>query len=129
MAESCKPLCPPSGGPTGHVQAYWDRVWSRAPGADQWAADQIPPELQRAIETGWFAPGGRVVDIGCGRGHYTAWLAARGFEALGIDFSPAVIAQAQALHRASAGALAFRVVDICRERDGVHGCDALFDRG
>jgi SAM-dependent methyltransferase len=41
---------------------------------------------------------GPVWDVGCGPGHVTAFLAARGVEAVGVDLSPAMIAQARALH-------------------------------
>ncbi len=39
--------------------------------------------------------GERIVDLGCGTGHLTAQLAAAGAEVVGLDNSPAMIAQAQ----------------------------------
>jgi 2-polyprenyl-3-methyl-5-hydroxy-6-metoxy-1,4-benzoquinol methylase len=37
----------------------------------------------------------RVLDVGCGTGHYTGALARDGYEAVGIDLDPAMIAYAQ----------------------------------
>jgi SAM-dependent methyltransferase len=41
---------------------------------------------------------GLVGDIGCGPGHVSAYLAARGVEVLGLDLSPALVAEARRLH-------------------------------
>jgi SAM-dependent methyltransferase len=40
-------------------------------------------------------PPGRAVDLACGDGRHTAWLAARGWQAHGVDFSTEAIAQAR----------------------------------
>ncbi|GAA2693168.1 class I SAM-dependent methyltransferase [Actinoplanes palleronii] len=41
---------------------------------------------------------GRVLDVGCGPGHYTAHLRSRGVDAVGIDPVPEFIAHAKATH-------------------------------
>jgi trans-aconitate methyltransferase len=43
-------------------------------------------------------PGERIIDLGCGTGTFTAEIAARGAETLGLDGSPEMIAQATALN-------------------------------
>lgn len=40
-------------------------------------------------------PGGRALDLGCGRGQFTPELARRGWDAVGIDYVPAAIEAAQ----------------------------------
>lgn len=40
----------------------------------------------------------RVLELGCGLGHYTAEIAAQGVEVLGVDISETAIAKARALH-------------------------------
>lgn len=52
-------------------------------------------------------PGERILDLGCGTGHLTQEIAARGAAVVGVDHSPAMIAQA----RAAYPALDFRVAD------------------
>ncbi|MEV5825084.1 class I SAM-dependent methyltransferase [Spirillospora sp. NPDC052242] len=41
---------------------------------------------------------GPVADVGCGPGHYTAYLRDLGADAFGIDLSPAMVAHARAAH-------------------------------
>ncbi|MFE2541816.1 class I SAM-dependent methyltransferase [Actinacidiphila glaucinigra] len=47
------------------------------------------------------AADGPVADLGCGPGHVTAWLAARGVRAVGIDLSPGMVALAHREHPAA----------------------------
>jgi ubiquinone/menaquinone biosynthesis C-methylase UbiE len=44
------------------------------------------------------ADGAPVADLGCGPGHVTAWLAARGVPSVGIDLSPGMVALARREH-------------------------------
>ena len=66
-------------------------------------ADHLIDELvgQQPFET-WLldrvaahADGGPVVEVGCGPGHVTAYLADAGADATGIDLSPAMVAEAR----------------------------------
>lgn len=41
-----------------------------------------------------FPHGSSVFEVGCGTGHFTRWLAARGFQAVGLDSSPLMLAEA-----------------------------------
>ena len=47
------------------------------------------PFLRRAL-----GPRGRLLDLGCGTGEHSRFLAAQGFEVVGIDASPTMIAKA-----------------------------------
>jgi ubiquinone/menaquinone biosynthesis C-methylase UbiE len=56
------------------------------------------PELKRIVGELPLAPGHRVLDVACGAGAYTRWLAARlgrNGVAVGVDLSPAYLAQAR----------------------------------
>lgn len=53
-------------------------------------------------------PPGRVVDLACGDGRHTAWLADRGWRAHGVDFSAAAVGQA----RARGGSATYDVADV-----------------
>ena len=71
-------------------------------GAQAYAADwlaQDPPADMYALLRSHFAPG-PTLDVGCGAGRDTAWLAAHGFEARGVDASEGLLAQARAAHPA-----------------------------
>jgi ubiquinone/menaquinone biosynthesis C-methylase UbiE len=60
------------------------------------------------------APGPSVLDVGCGTGHHLALLGERGFEAVGVDGSPEMLAHAQRLnpdaelHRSDVASLPFQ---------------------
>lgn len=69
-------------------------------GYGQAAGDSIAALLDRE-ETERSRPLGRALDLGCGRRQFTAELARRGWDAVGIDYVPAAI---EAARRAAAGA-------------------------
>ncbi len=76
------------------------------------AAASIAALLDRE-ETGRSRPLGRALDLGCGRGLYTAELARRGWEAVGVDYVPAAIKAAAAKSQGAAG-LSYVVGDVTR---------------
>ena len=61
-----------------------------------------------------FPTKGRALDIACGRGFATVWLAQRGLAAVGLDVSPVAIGQALELarHRGVDDRCRFDVVDL-----------------
>jgi SAM-dependent methyltransferase len=59
-----------------------------------------------------------ILDLGCGPGLYSGRLAARGHTCVGIDYSPAAIAYAQAEATARGLACRYQLADI---RDGTYG--------
>ena len=50
----------------------------------------LHPELAELVESGRIAPG-RAIDLGCGVGNEAIYLAKKGFNVTGIDFSPTAI--------------------------------------
>ncbi|MCP4684148.1 MAG: methyltransferase domain-containing protein, partial [bacterium] len=61
-----------------------------------WNMTEPPPLLVEAVETGKIEPC-EVVDLGCGAGNYSIWLAQKGFHVTGLDISVEAIAKARAL--------------------------------
>jgi SAM-dependent methyltransferase len=53
------------------------------------------PPLVTAVRDGWLSPPGPVLDVGCGVGTNTFWLATQGFRATGIDIAPGAVAAAE----------------------------------
>ncbi len=68
------------------------------------------------------------IDIGCGLGHTAAYLASRGLDATGVDFSPSAIARATAQHQGIPN-LRFDVVDVVQPNGFERNFDVLVDRG
>ena len=48
----------------------------------------------------WLPAEGRVLDIGCGTGHYCAALDGTGRQAIGVDLDPGMIREASLAHHA-----------------------------
>lgn len=106
----------------------WDDRWSRTADADfEWSlGDEVAPQLRRLFE-GDATPGGPSLDLGCGAGVSTRYLAERAAPALGVDIAYHALGQARAggaqpgAHFAAGDALALPV------RSGAVG--VVFDRG
>ncbi|UCG95670.1 MAG: class I SAM-dependent methyltransferase [archaeon] len=63
------------------------------PGA-VWTKTQPPKELVELVETGKVKPC-KTVDLGCGEGFYSIYLASKGFDVTGIDISEKAIRYAK----------------------------------
>jgi SAM-dependent methyltransferase len=76
-----------------------------------WNAENPPDALRDLVEFGWVSPCD-AVDLGCGAGNYTVWLAAKGFRMMGLDLSPSAIELARGLARQKSGTCQFMVQDM-----------------
>lgn len=56
-------------------------------------ADRLEKQLLARLLAN-FSGAETVLEVGCGTGHFTRWLAERGFRVLGLDISPAMLAEA-----------------------------------
>ena len=80
-------------------QTLYDKLWF----------DRIAVRFAKRFGTG------RVLDVGCGNGGISAWLAKQGFHVLGIDYSAQAIERAERDHQELLGdRLAYEVMDICQ---------------
>jgi SAM-dependent methyltransferase len=61
--------------------------------AEHWSGFRLHDEMARF--TGHLAPGARVLDVGCGTGRDTAWLAEQGYAAMGVDLSGGMLHEAR----------------------------------
>jgi SAM-dependent methyltransferase len=65
---------------------------------------------------------------GCGRGHDARFLAGRGYDVVGYDFSTAAVSAARALARRDGVAVTFEQRDIFTlARDEAHGFDGVWE--
>src|SRR5471032_1254780 len=64
--------------------------------ARDWLEQDAPSDMYALLKQ-YFAPG-LTADIGCGAGRDTAWLAANGFQAIGVDVSQGLLDEARAAY-------------------------------
>ena len=76
--------------------AFWDERYARRD--DGWELGEPAPALVSFVEA-TPPPRGRVAVLGCGRGHDVRYLARRGYDAVGVDFSSEAVRAARALAR------------------------------
>ncbi|MFQ4147296.1 methyltransferase domain-containing protein [Arthrobacter sp. LAPM80] len=78
---------------------FWDERYSRSNAV--WSGN---PNPQLVAEVAGLAPG-RALDVGCGEGADSLWLAERGWQVTAVDFSQVALRKASdhASHRAEAG--------------------------
>ena len=70
------------------MRVVWDERYSEA--GQLWGLE--PNRF--LVEVAEDLPRGSVLDLGCGQGRNSVWLATRGFEVTGLDLSPVAVEQA-----------------------------------
>ena len=94
----------------------WDGRWRTPNYRPRWLADAPRPFITASVESGRFARGMTLLEIGCGLGTAAAWLAQHGLRVVAIDVSAHVIEQARKTHANQPG-LEFRAADVCAPTD------------
>ena len=93
-----------------------------------WDTGRPSSQLQRVLGAHGIRPG-RVLELGCGTGVNSVWLAGQGWEVVGVDFAPLAIERAQRRARAAGIAARFLVADVLQLPDLGGPFDFFFDRG
>jgi SAM-dependent methyltransferase len=84
--------------------ASWEAFEAAAPTYEAWYATprgQRVAAAERALLESLLAPfphAGRVLEVGCGTGYFTGWLASRGSRVVGLDRAPAMLAALRRQH-------------------------------
>lgn len=99
MSMNVEDSAPPSRSP-----AWWDERY--AEGSTPWDTEVVPPELHEAVDSGLLRAPGVALDLGCGTGTNTLFMAGLGFVAYGIDVAWLALVQARGKAMA-AGATAY----------------------
>ena len=79
------------------------------PEKDMASGEVEAPKIAAALA---LAPGARVVDLGCGNGRHVLALARRGYQTVGVDFSPELLQQATAARDAEGLDSQFLLADL-----------------
>jgi len=99
----------------GHDAVYQRH---RAEGATGWDENAVVYQeqellLARILAAGRAPPSGRLLELGCGAGNISVWLARRGYEVCGVDIAPTAIEWAREKARAANVTAQFLVGDVC----------------
>ena len=81
---------------SAHDEVYKRQLVEGRPG---WGTDEVIREniatLRRVLDVGHVPSSGRLLELGCGAGDISMWLAEAGYNVYGVDISPTAIAWAQ----------------------------------
>lgn len=106
--------------------ADWEERYTA--GDAPWDTGLVDPALRALVEAGCLAPC-RAVEFGCGTGTNALFLAGRGFDVTGIDYSQWAIDQARAKAEAAGLRIAWQVGDLADLEPPAVPYELLFDRG
>ena len=93
-----------------------------------WDTGQPSSELQRVLSRNTIQPS-RALELGCGTGTNSVWLAQQGFEVTGIDLAPLAVEQAKKRAHAAGARVHFVVADVFHLTDVGGPFGFFFDRG
>jgi SAM-dependent methyltransferase len=112
------------------LKESWRRNYATTPYRRlPWFSPQPYPWVRQAVAAGWFRRRGRVLDVGCGAGTNSLFLARAGYRTSGVDLAPAAIAAAQARALQQKLSVDFRVGDALRLPFPRKSLDGLIDVG
>ena len=110
-------------------QKKWNAKWSDPDFDPAWRISAIPQELKDAVENEWFPAKASILDIGCGSGEVSSWLAEQGFTVLGVDIAEGAIQRARLRNADKQDKLSFNTLDICRQSTAPKQFEVLVGRG
>jgi SAM-dependent methyltransferase len=93
-----------------------------------WDTGRPSSELQRVLSRNAIRPC-RALDLGCGTGTNSVWLAQQGFEVTGIDVAPLAVERAEERAHAAGVKVRFLVADVLHLPDLGGPFAFFFDRG
>jgi len=94
-----------------------------------WNLETPPQLLVELVDSGKVKPS-KAIDLGCGTGNYAIYLACRGFDATGIDYSPTAIKIAKQNAERKGAKCNFFVADVITELNKINQTwDFAYDWG
>lgn len=92
---------------------WWEQTYRETSEVEiPWERGDPRPELVELVNKKQIKPGIKVLDLGCGLGTQTIYMASKGFDAYGIDISPSAIARAKERAKKANTRVKFDVGDV-----------------
>ncbi len=93
-------------------KASWSRTYRETDYHElPWFSKEPYPWVTQAVKQKWWIRGSRILDIGCGAGTNSLFLARSGFKVTGVDIAEGAIQAAKARAEKAGLAVDFRVAD------------------
>jgi len=113
----------------GRSAEHWHEAYRNGAYLEQWHYDHPSPELAALVSCGLIKPGARVLEVGCGAGTDSIYLARAGVRVTGWDISRTAIDLAREAARTAGVQVSFQRVDIFSPMVPRTNVDAVIDRG
>ena len=98
-----------------------DDIYAHVPLKDiPWNREEPPAVLVHLVDAGKITPC-KTIDLGCGAGNYSIYLAQRGFSITGVDRSPTAIRIAKKQAQKQGVECQFLVLNVSTELDYLKG--------
>jgi len=113
-----------------NVGEYYRKIYAaREPVQHEWVAGSASPELIQLVWQQKIQPGARVLEVGCGIGTESVFLAVRGMQVSGLDISEAAIVRARQLAELYGVEADFQVGDVRALPFAAEEFDVVCDQG
>ncbi len=114
---------------TETFDSFWDRSYRDGSYLKHWDPPRVPGELAGLVASGVVPAGAAVLDVGCGAGLEAVWMAARGFEVIGVDSSREGLRRAEERAVQSGVEVDWRPGSVYALPIGDASIDLVLDRG
>jgi SAM-dependent methyltransferase len=107
-----------------------ERDWNESykTGNLPWDTNEPDEHLVKLVGTKTILPG-KALDVGCGTGTNSLWLARQGFSVLGVDIAQAAIDLANLKNTDESLSCEFACIDFMHDNSLAQSFDLVFDRG
>src|SRR5258708_26080602 len=99
---------------------HWDNMYQMPLDDIPWEIEEPPAELVELIEQGKIK-GGKALDIACGTGNYSFYLARHGFNVVAVDFSKKALAIGKNNNQKFKLPVLFKFADITKIKSALPG--------